>query len=160
MAAFATSTENDRHAKRINDDAAMWQERLEQLADLRRHAPIPDRRLAKHPVETHALHGISLNLLRGQLQVFEPPAGSSPTCGSTWPHERVEPGKRIALRRAAGVPRRAKRSRIRPALHPFYGRTDPRKATLLTLWRCRRSRCSAQSFGAAGVSLARWRELD
>jgi hypothetical protein len=43
MGAFTTQTENDRHAKRIIDDAAMWQERLEQLAELRRHASIPDR---------------------------------------------------------------------------------------------------------------------
>jgi hypothetical protein len=42
----------------------MWQERLEQLADLRRHAPDA---APKHPVD----HPISLNLLRGPLQVFE-----------------------------------------------------------------------------------------
>jgi hypothetical protein len=42
MAMPTTSKESDRHAKRVVDDAAIWQEKLEQLVELRRHASTPD----------------------------------------------------------------------------------------------------------------------
>jgi hypothetical protein len=42
MAKLTTSKESDRHAKRVIDDAAIWQEKLERLVELRRHASVPD----------------------------------------------------------------------------------------------------------------------
>jgi hypothetical protein len=37
-----TPKEDDRHLRRIVADAILWQEMLEQLVELRRHASVPD----------------------------------------------------------------------------------------------------------------------